>query len=230
MRKFLVLLLISFFAPMVWAQPLPVKLKHTVIIDTDCAIDDMRAISLLLARPEITIKAILFSDGSLPPAEGVEKICSLLHEFNRDDIPVACGDVVKGINPPWREFNRNISWGSQTGCQRTDLNAVDCLSEKLKEEDEKIILVCLGPLTNIAQVIKKDATLLSEIERIIWYNESVKPLQGFNYECDKESADLVFKSRLRIDVISNLNKDDALFDSSMYSVCRQSKTRLATIL
>ena len=72
--------------------------------------------------------------------------------------------------------------------------------------------------------------LLSKIERIIWYNESVKPLQGFNYECDKESADLVFKSSMRIDVISNLNKDNALFDSSMYAVCVQSKTRLATVL
>ena len=230
MRRFFILLLIIFIAPTVWSQPLPVKLKQTVIIDTDCGIDDMRALSLLLARPEITIKAILTSDGSLPPAEGGEKICSLLHEFNRDDIPVACGDDVTGINPPWREFNRNITWGSQSDCQRTHLSGADHLSETLKEEDEKIILVCLGSLTNVAKAIKKDATLLSEIDRIIWYNQSVKPLQGFNYECDKKSADLLFKSRVRIDAISNLNRDDALFDSSMYSVCRQSGTRLATIL
>jgi inosine-uridine nucleoside N-ribohydrolase/formylmethanofuran dehydrogenase subunit E len=230
MRKFLVLLLIIFIAPTVWPQPLPAKLKHTVIIDTDCAIDDMRAISILLARPEITIKAILSSDGSLPPGEGIEKICSLLHEFNRDDIPVACGDEVTGINPPWRDFNRSIIWGSKVGCQRTHLSGADQISETLKGEDEKIILVCLGSLTNIAKAIKKDATLLSEIDRIIWYNQSVEPLQGFNYECDKESADLLFKSGVRIDAISNLNRDDALFDSSMYSVCRQSGTRLATIL
>jgi inosine-uridine nucleoside N-ribohydrolase/formylmethanofuran dehydrogenase subunit E len=229
-RKIVVFLLCIYCIPSAWSQPLPVKLKHTIIIDTDCGIDDMRAISLLLSRPEITIKAILTSDGSLSPREGVEKIYSLLHEFKRDNIPVACGDMAAGVNPPWREFNRNISWGSQTGGRGTDLNAADCLSEELQTENEKIILVCLGPLINVAKMIKKYAALLSKIERIIWYNESVKPLQGFNYECDKESADALFKSNIRIDVISNLNMDNALFDASMVAVCEQSNTQLANVL
>ncbi len=230
MKKAIIFLLAVFFTASIWAQPLPIKLKHTVIIDTDCGIDDMRAISLLLARPEITVKAILTSDGSLSPIEGAKKVSSLLYELNRDNIPVACGEVVKGINPLWREFNRNIIWGSQTGGQRTDINAVDCLLKTLHGENEKIILVCLGALTNIAKAIKKDATLLSKIERIIWYNESIKPLQGFNFECDKESAEMLFKSSLRIDVISNLNRDDALFDSLLYDICSKSKTQLATVL
>ncbi|MEI6050372.1 MAG: nucleoside hydrolase [Bacteroidota bacterium] len=229
MKKVVLFLLILFFTTVILAQPLPVKLKHTVIIDTDCSIDDMRAISILISRPEISIKAILLSDGSLTPDEGVEKINSLLHEFKCDNIPIACGEVIKGVNPPWRQLNRQIIWGSETSRRVTGLNAVDCLSEKLSNANEKILLVCLGPLTNIGQLIKNNANLLSKIERIIWYNESVKPLQGFNYERDKGNADLVFKSNVRIDVISNLNMDEALFDSSMYAICRESKTLLATI-
>jgi pyrimidine-specific ribonucleoside hydrolase len=230
MKKIVILLQILFFASGLQAQPLPVKLKHSVIIDTDCAIDDMRAISLLLARPEITIKAILLSDGSLSPNEGAEKIGSLLHEFKTYSIPVACGEVLKGVNPPWRQFNRQISWGSETSTKLTSLNAVDCLSETLRNSKEKLVLVCLGPLTNIGLLLKKTPALLSKTERVIWYNESVKPIQGFNYECDKENANLVFKSGVRIDVISNLSNGDAVFDSSMYAVCSLSKTRLATII
>lgn len=230
MKKIIFSLLTLFFTVTIRAQPLPVKLNHTVIIDTDCGIDDLRAISFLLARPEINIKGILSSDGSLSPGEGVEKITSLLYEFNRSKIPVASGDIINGINPPWREFNRSINWGRQPEGQRSDLKAVDCLSETLRGEDEKIILVCLGALTNVAKAIKKDPTLLSKIERIVWYNESVKPLQGFNYECDKESADELFRSGVRIDVISNLNKNNALFDSSMYNACSKSMSQLATIL
>jgi len=230
MKKVIVLPFIIFFITVVWSQPLPVKSKHSVIIDTDCAIDDMRAISLLLTRPEINIKAILLSDGSLPPDEGIHKIGSLLHEFNCDSIPVACGDMLKGVNPPWRQFNRQISWSNKTAHMAISLNAADYLSEKLSQANEKITLICLGPLTNIAQLIKKDASLLSKIERVIWYNQSVKPLQGFNYECDKDNAEMVFQSGIRIDVISNLNKEEALFDTLIYAVCRDSKTRLATIL
>ena len=51
-----------------------------------------------------------------------------------------------------------------------------------------------------------------------------------NYECDKDNADLVFQSNVRIDVISNLQKEELLFDSSMYAACKQSKTQLASIL
>jgi len=230
MRKIYILFSILLLSKTIWAQPIPVKLSHTIIIDTDCAIDDMRAISLLISRPEITIKAILLSDGSLPPIGGAEKIKSLLNEFNVSNIPIGSGDLIKEVNPPWRKFNTQISWGKESGNQAPVINAVDLLREKLKNTNERIILVCLGPLTNIAQLIKKDPELVSKIERIIWYNDSVVPLKGFNYECDKGSADLVFRSRIRIDVISNLDKEDILFDSSMYATCTESKTLLATVL
>lgn len=230
MRKIFIQISILLLSQTIWAQPLQVKLKHTIIIDTDCAVDDMRAISLLLSRPEITIKAILLSDGSLSPIEGAGKVNSLLKEFNFDNIPLASGDLLKGVNPSWREFNRQINWGKESGNQVAVLNAVDCLRDNLKNANEKVLMVCLGPLTNIAKLINSDPSLASKIERIIWYNDSVEPLQGFNYECDKTSADLVFKSNLRIDVIGGLNKDNMLFDSSMLAVCKQSKTLLATIL
>lgn len=230
MKRIIFFLLIVFLAVAITAQPLPARLKHTIIISTDCAVDDMRAISLLLSCPGITIKAILTSDGSLPPGDGAEKIGSLLHEFGRDDITVACSEVREGINPSWREFNRQISWGADTMIELKDLKAVDCLSEILKSEDEKIIIICLGPLTDMAQLIDKNAALLSKIERIIWYNESVKPLQGFNYEVNTKAADIVLSSDVRIDVISNLGKNDAYFDRAMFDVCTKSKTLLASTL
>src|SRR5450759_1032267 len=126
-RIIFILISILLFSQTIWSQPLPVKLKHTIIIDTDCAIDDMRAICLLLSRPEITIKAILLSDGSLSPIEGAGKVTSLLKEFNITNIPVACGVLLKGVNPPWREFNRQINWGNESDKQVAVLNAVDCL-------------------------------------------------------------------------------------------------------
>jgi len=230
MKKYIILYLLVFTALSVWSKPLPVKSKHTIIIDTDCAIDDMRAISLLLSRPEITIKAVLLSDGSLSPNEGYEKVKALLHEYKCDTIPVACGETLKGINPPWRPFVRQISWGTSSGQKVSGLNAVNLFYEKLNQTNEKIALVCLGALTNISQLIKKDVAILSKIERIVWYNGSVKPLRGFNYECDKNSVDAVFSSGVRIDVISNLDKEDAIFDTSMYAVCKQSKTMLGNIL
>jgi pyrimidine-specific ribonucleoside hydrolase len=230
MRRFFISVVLVFFTGILTAQPLPVRLNHSVIIDTDCAIDDMRAISLLLSNPEVSIKAILISDGSLPPGKGAVKAGSLLHEFRRNDIPVAAGVVLKGINPPWREFNDKISWGREVLPAIASKNAVTVLTEELKGSNERIILVCLGPLTNIGQSISRDPGLVSQIERVVWYNESVKPLQGFNYECDEENAGVVFRSGVRIDVISNLDYVDALFDQSFLKLAGESKTDLGSAL
>lgn len=230
MKRILTYLLIILSIPSAWSQPRPIKLSNTVIIDTDCGFDDMRAISLLMARPEITIKAILTSEGSLSPTDGAEKVLSLLNEFDRSDIPVACGNVIKGIKPAWRLFNMSLSWGRKTGGQYVNASASDFMMKELKNENKKITLVCLGSLTNIGNTLNKDVSILSKIDRIVWYNESINPFLGFNYECDKESAELVFKSKIRIDVISNLDLGNAIFDTSLINFCKQSRTQLAQVL
>jgi pyrimidine-specific ribonucleoside hydrolase len=230
MKKVYIILLFLLVVTCAWSQPLPSKINHSVIIDTDGAIDDMRAISYLLARPEITVRAILISDGSVGPEDGGKKVSSLLNEFGAGNIPVAFGPALKGVNPPWRQFNQQINWGKTEIKPSGTLSADACLAECLKATDEKIILVCLGPLTNISGLITSNPGLLPKVERIIWYNESVKPLKGFNYECDRESAEKVLKSNLRIDAISNLGKNRALFDSSLYSECCKSGTKLAEVL
>ncbi len=87
MRRLLFLLVLPMLLLPCWSQPLPGSLKHSIVIDTDCGIDDMRAISILLAAKDIKISAILLSDGSLPPGEGYLKIKQLLHTFGKDSIP-----------------------------------------------------------------------------------------------------------------------------------------------
>ncbi len=230
MKKLSFVAVLLLFWGLAWPKPYHPEKSHAVIIDTDCAVDDMRAISLLLAHPEITVKAVLLSDGSLPPENGCEKVKDLLHEFGRDSVPVYSGSTLKGINPPWREFNRHISWGRMKDKSGRKTIPDGSLSELSGLMNEKTAVVCLGPLTGIASLIKKDTSFISKTERIIWYNESVNPLQGFNYECDKSAADIVLGYGVRIDVISNLQKQEALFDAALYDVCRRSENLLARVL
>jgi inosine-uridine nucleoside N-ribohydrolase len=145
MKRKLILITLLIAAVSAWSQPIQVKTKHSIIIDADCAIDDFRTICILLSRPEINIKAILISDGSMLPNDGIKKVKSLLHEFNRDSIPVAIGSTLSGVNPPWREFNENIIWGRESENRETDLNAEDCLSEILKNTNENY--TCLSRTT-----------------------------------------------------------------------------------
>jgi len=229
MKQLTVLYILILITIRVWSNPLHIEQVRTIVIDTDCAIDDMRAISLLLSQSGINIKAILLSDGSLSPNDGIEKVMALLHEFNRDTIPVAAGKEIKGLNPPWRQFNRQLSWGRTTGSISPRTDAAGLLYEKLNQE-KKTILVCLGPLTNIAQLIRENDSIASKIERIVWYNESVEPLKGFNYECDQPAADFIFETGIRIDVISNLKKEEAVLGPAFNSVLVRANTPLSRAL
>ena len=229
MKHLAVFYLLSLLSFRLWSNPMHIETAHDIIIDTDCAIDDMRAISLMLSQPGLDIKAILLSDGSLSPGDGVGKITALLCEFGRDTISVGVGTVLPGVNSPWRRFNQQLNWGRHKDCPTSLRDAIGLLAEKLKQ-DEKITLVCLGSLTNIAQLIRKDASIISRIDRVVWYNDSVNPLAGFNYECDKPAAELVLQSGIRIDVISDLKKQGAVWDSSMTAAYSQSGGRLSQIL
>ena len=230
MKKYLIQILLIIICLQGMAKPLQQSSKHRVIIDTDCAIDDLRAISILLARPEITIEAILLSDGTLAPAEGLQKISALLHAFNKDSIPVGIGKASNNIHPGWQEFNRQISWGKEAGRLITTEAAGDLLIKKLLASDKKRILLCLGPLTNIAEALDKENKLNSRIEKIIWYNESLFPLHGFNGACDSTSAKKVINSGIRFDMISSLGHADLTFGEEQFQLCLKSGTKLASVL
>lgn len=69
----------------------PQNQKYDIIIDTDCAVDDLRAITMLCALKEVNIKAIITSDGTLSPEIGARKIKALLQSLGRLNVPVGIG-------------------------------------------------------------------------------------------------------------------------------------------
>jgi pyrimidine-specific ribonucleoside hydrolase len=228
----MLLLVFLFLCPISkgYSAPLPQQTKFEVIIDTDGAIDDMRAISLLLSRPEVTIKAILLSDGSLPPVESYSRIKALLKAFGADTIPVGSGSALKGVNPEWRKFNLGIDYGQGMVGASSSVPAKDLLTKILFENKERITMICLGTLTNLAQLYIENGGIAARIDRIIWYNEHGEPGQGFNYSADPKSAETIMKSGIKMVFISNLKNGNDIFDVSCMETCRTSKTTLASFL
>ena len=153
----------------------------------------------------------------------------MLQNFNRDTIPVGLGKTIQGLNPSWRDFNRQIDWGELPAEQTQMTDAGKLFAEITDRSDVRITMMCLGPLTNLAGILQSDSLALKKIDRVLWYNEPDKPMQGFNYECDKLAADAVLNSGLKIILISNLHKTELLFDKALYQRCLDSGTILASI-
>jgi pyrimidine-specific ribonucleoside hydrolase len=213
-----------------FSQPIEIKRNHTVIIDTDCGIGDFNAINFIFSRPEISVRAILISDGNIPPEEGFKKVAGLLKETGRDSIPAAYGRTINSPEPPRRGINQSLKWSNTVTPAGPQKSAVDLMSEIIRPGAQKISLVCLGPLTNISDIIEKYPEIINGIDRIIWYNDSANPFKGFNYEYDSQAAQRLAASGIRMDVISNLGYPAAIFDTTFLSEKNTSQTELANRL
>ncbi len=228
LKRLFLLLPVMALVFMAQAAPLPRQSGWSVIIDTDGAIDDMRALILLLSRPEVRVEGILLSDGSLTPADAFPRIRALLHRFGRDSVPVACGPVRSGLHPAWREFNKGISWEG-TPDETCTQSVRDLFRQLIDKPGNRTTLLCLGALTNVAPVVL-DTSLRKHIERVIWYNPLTQPMGGFNYEADPQSAESVLASPVKIALVSNTGQDRLVFDTAMVRICRGARSIQAQIL
>jgi len=189
------------------------KPKYHVIVDTDGAIDDMRAISMLLSGNDIRVLAITCSQGTLLPDTVYVKVYSLLSAFHHEGIPLGISAQADIELPDWEPFARNINWGNavreeKPGCQvRSD----ELLNRTIEDYRSKVTLIALGSLKTYADWLKANSDVTEKIDRIIWYNNH-NIEEGFNYKVSPESYDYIKQCGILLEIVAN-NSDDLLVNS-----------------
>lgn len=178
------------------------KAKHHIIIDTDGGTDDFRAICLALASQDFEVLAITTSDGVLNPEMTALNVKALLRELGHSGIPVGKGVVNLKKPPVFRKYAEKISWGCTANVSIINQSANEILFKTLSNENDHVTLVCLGGLTNMASLMQLHPEVKNKIDCIIWYNESLKKPEGFNFTCDRESANKVINSGIKVKMIS----------------------------
>ena len=210
MRKIFPTLLALFFY--LFAEAHSDKARFHVIIDTDGAADDLRAICMLLSNREVETLAITTCEGALTPAIVAQKVTALLHHFYHEGIPVGTGRALNIIPPAWRGQSEQILWSDIIDIAPTGITSTNLIIKTLEETEDKIIFFCFGTLTNLNDVLMSKPELKEKIDRIIWYNSSANPLQGANYEADPTSADYVLVNGIRMDIVSGEGKHEIVID------------------
>lgn len=145
-----------------------------LIIDTDMAGDDWMAILYLLRRPDVNVVAVTVTGaGEAHCAPGLRNALDLVMLAGRPQIPVACGreSPLAGNHAfpvEWRKAVDNLyglSLPQNPGQPSTD-SAPQLISRLLRESDQKIHILALGPLTNIAEAFQADAALNDHLEML----------------------------------------------------------------
>lgn len=189
---------------------LNLKAQRDIVISTDCAVDDLRSLCEFLAVPEINIKAVISSDGMLSPGKGRIKILELLYQLNKKDIPVGEGKLIHKEASSHAGFLKSVYWGDAVIDPGASVQAEEILKTVFANSKNPVTIICLGPLTDIYEFVKKYPEQKAKIKNIIWYNNTVQPLSGTNYDFDKKAAETLLKEHISIDVISNTGNRKAV--------------------
>lgn len=203
------------------------KPRFHVIIDTDGAMDDLRAITMLLSDNDVRVIAITCSQGTLLPQRVYTKVNDLLSTFHHGGIPVGIGEEVNSQLPSWNTFAREVQWGGRQDRALTDApeNAIELLNSTLEAYPSKVTLIALGSLKTYADLCRAHPKLEEKIDRIVWYNDH-RPEQGFNYQISPESFEFIQGSALSFEVVMS-KSDELLVDEAYLGHIRNSNSLYA---
>ena len=206
--------------PLIESPPIP------VIFDSDMAIDDWAALLFLARNPEIDLLALTVAgSGEAHCGPGVVNALALMDLSDPESqVPAACGDPwpLEGyfVFPvAWQEDMDILSGVPIPASERTPYegHAVELLHEKIQSSEEPVVLLATGPMTNIAQWLKKYPEDISNVSRMVIMGGVIEApgniiVPGFtdgnpnkhaewNFYVDPVAADIVLKSDLNIELV-----------------------------
>lgn len=186
-------------------------MTRKMIIDTDTASDDAVAIVMALRHPDVEVVAITIVAGNVPTAQG---------SINARYTAELCGKnvpVYEGVHKPLTREYYDATWfhgpdgmGGMNypapSTSPTEGHAVDALIEHIKA-NPGIILVTLGPLTNVALAVSRAPEIVPLVSRCVVMGGAacvvgnVTPAAEYNIWCDPEAARIVFRSGLPVEMV-----------------------------
>lgn len=184
-------------------------MRREVIIDADPGIDDAIALALATYSKNLDIKLITTVCGNVTIDKITKNTLNFLQAINITNIPVAIG----AEKPIARKKDNSIQAHGKSGlgdwkftkCTLKPVkeNAVEKMHEILSNSDKKLIIIALGPLTNIATLINTYPDIKDKIDYILFSggllldNQSSRYF-GFNIQQDPEAAQIVWQSGIKI--------------------------------
>ena len=196
---------------------------HRILIDTDPGVDDALAILLAMKSPELRVEAITTVSGNVHVEQATQNLLRILGLLQLSEFPIiAKGEaqplvkpLVKAEHVHGKDGLGNISKLRNSdrspryplaNCEISTLSGVDLIFEMVDCYPDELILVALGPLTNISKGIRKDAERMRKLHSIVLmggvFSEygNVTTTAEFNVFVDPHAAHDVFNSGVPIHI------------------------------
>ena len=193
-----------------------------VVIDTDPGlgepgsdIDDGLAIALALKSPELEVLALTIVNGNVDADTGTTVARALTQRLGRPDLPVLLGakaPLTRDMAQVRAFFDAVIGHTSTT--EHTAVgptspeHAADYLCRIVRERPGEIVVIAIGPMTNLAMAIQRDALFAKQVKELVLmagsatgYAQNITVVGDFNAFVDPEALDIVMRSGAAIRMV-----------------------------
>lgn len=180
-------------------------IKRPIIIDTDPGIDDAVALAIALFNETLDVRLITTVNGNVSLDKVTYNMLRLMKFFDKH-VPVAKGASTPLIVEPVDASDIHGETGMDgyefeepDEGMLLDDHAVIAMYKEIMNSEQKITLVPIGPLTNIALLFRMYPEVKDKIEEIILMGGSTSRgnasvMAEFNIYADPEAAKIVFSS------------------------------------
>ena len=183
--------------------------KAPVLVDTDIGsyVDDAFALGLVLASPELELVGVTTCGGQTDDRAWL--VCRFITQCERAAIPVAAGAAPQPESPlDWQiQYRRHPAAIYNRTLKPVGKPAVELMLEQLSAHKGEVTILALGPLTNIARLLKEHPEAKPWIKQIVLLGGSLKPANDglpepeFNLKADVAAAQAVFSAGVPLVVV-----------------------------
>ncbi|BES65043.1 pyrimidine-specific ribonucleoside hydrolase RihA [Gottschalkiaceae bacterium SANA] len=192
--------------------------KTPVIIDCDPGYDDALALVLALGNEALDVRAITAVAGNVPLERTYKNVVRICQYFDKK-VRIGSG----AVKPLVRDLECGEMVHSPSGLGGVTIpeevsmpkkeNAIEVIQSVLEESDEKVTIIAIGPLTNIALFVSQYPEMSKRIQEIVIMGGAAREgnrtaSAEFNIYADAEAARIVFESGIPV-VMAGLDVTNA---------------------
>jgi purine nucleosidase len=180
--------------------------RTTLILDVDTGIDDSLALLYAAASDDADLLAVTCVSGNIEARQVAINTRAVLELVGRTDVEVALGREVPLVRPlettPETHGPQGLGHAELPPPSRpvSDRHAVDLILDEARRRPGEVVLVTLGPLTNLALAVMREPGLprllrgYTLMGGAFGVSGNTTPTTEWNIHCDPDAAAIVFRA------------------------------------